>query len=162
MQLVSPGALPFKVWSSHMHLRAGNLAGVDVILKTQIGVGFNRAAGTNRGNSAREVQAWKTETHFSKVHPAQRIKHVLMHAHEPWDYCVPLQVYDLRVFRDRDRVRVANRCDFRSVHENSLIFTGCRSSAIDHPHMSERHRGRVDLDESLNLRRKRLGSCQIS
>src|SRR5438874_5810405 len=97
-QLQRECALTFKVGTGHMDLWTGRRTVIDMLFNFEIGVRFNRASGAQRSYSSSEIQARKTEGHFSEHRPAHGIEHMVVHPDEPWHNAVSVKIQDLGIF----------------------------------------------------------------
>ena len=66
-----------------------------------------------------------------------RIKHVIVHAHQPRNYVVAVQIEHLRVFRHIRRRRIAHRFDLPVAENDGLILSRRRSCSVNHSHVSQ-------------------------
>src|SRR5262245_22034503 len=82
IKLHREGAFAFQIRTGDVHLRAGNLAAINRLFEFEIGVRLDAAAGSNRGNSAREVKAGKAVAHLVEQAAAGRVEHVVVHANQ--------------------------------------------------------------------------------
>ncbi len=92
VHLNRPRPFALKIRPSHVHLRSGSLSRIDGLLEFEIRIRFERARGSNRGHAARQVQSRKAVSHLSKHPIPHRIKHVVVHPHQPRDHAVPMQI----------------------------------------------------------------------
>ena len=109
MHLQRPRPRAFQIRPGHMHLRPRRLPRVDLLLQFQIRVRLERSRRADRSHAARQIQPRKTESHLAENPVPHRIKHVVVHPHQPRNHAVPMQVDHLRIFRHIRRRSVAHR-----------------------------------------------------
>src|SRR2546423_11582916 len=97
-QLQRECALTLKVGTGHMDLWTGRRTVIDVLFNFEIGVRFNRASGAQRSYSGSEIQARKTERHFSEHRAAHGLEHMIVHPDEPRHNAVSVKIQNLSIF----------------------------------------------------------------
>ena len=139
-----------------MHFGARHRAGIDSPFKFEIGIGLNRTSGANRGDSARQIQPWEAVSHLSEDHVAHGIKEVVMHADQPRNYGVFMEIEHLGIPGDLGGRGIAHRLNFPLIENDRLIVPRGGPGSIDDAHVCERGNRCIELQKFPHFWRERL------
>ena len=149
--------MSFEIRPSHVNFWTGHLALINRALELQVRVWLDASRGTNRGQTARQIQSPKT----CGVLGIQRrrtarcgVIHVVVHADESRDHRVALQVEHLCALRNFRACGVSHRGDFSIRDNQCLIRARNCAGSIDHANVRQRHNGRVFLHKDAHFGRK--------
>ncbi len=146
----------FEVGAGDVHVRAGEVAGVDLAAEVEVGVGLDAAGGAEGGDAGGEVHARCREGHLGDdqrwLTVAERVEvgagdvvHVVVHADQAGDDGVAVEVEDFGVGSGWEVFRDAG--DLAVFDEDGLVFEGGGAGAVDDADVGEESPGAIDSDE---------------
>jgi len=152
-------ALAFQIRPGGVHLRPGDLAGVDRLLQLKVGIRLGAAGGADSGDAASQIQLGKARCLLGidrlfrfRVHLRRRVKHVVVHADQARDQRVSTAVDHRRILRHLHML--ADFSDEAIAQQHRLVFPCLRTVAVNHPHMNDRQQRLRIFHELLRLRRQ--------
>jgi hypothetical protein len=144
-----PTARALQVGSGYMHVRAGDIAFINLPFDGQVGIRLDAAGGANGSDTARQIEARKADRHFVENGISGGIEHMIVHADESWDQGVIMEIDHLGFTRDVGRA--THQLDLPMRDKNGLICERRGPRPVNDTHVCQSNSRRVDFDELPHL-----------